>query len=141
MGNCYKAQQASIQSREFALQKNRTGWLDLFADDAIVQDPVGISPLDPAGQGHRGKEAIAAFYDRVIANSNMEFVIEHSIPAGDACANLVELKNTIADNAVLETTMIVVYTANDEGKLVLLQAYWEYDKLQQQMDKLFGGQG
>ena len=29
-------------------------WLALFAPDAIVQDPVGPSRLDPDGRGHRG---------------------------------------------------------------------------------------
>ncbi|MEE8164644.1 MAG: nuclear transport factor 2 family protein, partial [Myxococcota bacterium] len=36
-------------------------WLDLFADDAIVQDPYGPSPMDPDGKGHVGKQAIAKF--------------------------------------------------------------------------------
>ena len=139
MGNCYKAQQASFKSREFSLGKNREGWLALFAEDALVQDPVGVSPLDPTGLGHKGKEAIGNFYDLVIANSNMDFVIESSIPAGDSCANVVDLKNTISAGMVIETRMVVVYTANDEGKLVSLQAYWEYSKVEEQLDKLFAG--
>ncbi len=139
MGNCYKAQEASFKSREFSLAKNREGWLGLFAEDAIVQDPVGVSPLDQTGLGHKGKEAIGKFYDLVIANSNMEFVIESSIPAGDSCANVVDLKNKISADVVIETQMIVVYTANDEGKIVSLQAYWEYSKVQEQFDKLAAG--
>jgi hypothetical protein len=42
MGNCLKAQEASFKSRDFSLSKNRDGWLGLFADDAVVQDPVGV---------------------------------------------------------------------------------------------------
>ena len=138
MGNCLKAQEASFKSREYSLGKNREGWLGLFTDDAIVQDPVGVSPLDPTGLGHKGKEAISQFYDMVIANSNMEFVIESSIPAGDSCANVVDLKNKVSDDVIIETRMVVIYTANDEGKLVSLQAYWEYGKVQEQLEKLAG---
>lgn len=138
MGNCLKAQAASFKSREYSLAKDKEGWLGLFADDALVQDPVGVSPLDPTGLGHKGKEAIGNFYDMIIANSNMDFVIESSIPAGDSCANVVDLKNTISDDAVIETRMVVIYTANDEGNLISLQAYWEYDKVQEQIDKLMG---
>ena len=51
-----------------------TAWLALFADDAVVEDPVGPSAFDPEGTGHRGPEAIAAFYDNVIgANESIRF--------------------------------------------------------------------
>jgi len=46
---------------------DREAWLALFAEDAVVQDPIGPSAFDPEGKGHRGPEAIAAFYDNVIA--------------------------------------------------------------------------
>lgn len=31
--------------------------------DAVVQDPIGPSPFDPAGDGHRGPEAMRAFWE------------------------------------------------------------------------------
>jgi hypothetical protein len=48
-------------------RKSATAWLALFAADAVVQDPVGQSPLDPVGEGHRGHDAIGRFWDTVIA--------------------------------------------------------------------------
>ncbi len=39
-------------------------WLALFTPDAVVEDPVGPSRLDPAGQGHRGHDGIGRFWDR-----------------------------------------------------------------------------
>ena len=33
---------------------DRAAWLALFADDAVVEDPVGPSAFDPEGHGHRG---------------------------------------------------------------------------------------
>ncbi|HUZ51286.1 MAG TPA: nuclear transport factor 2 family protein [Streptosporangiaceae bacterium] len=49
--------QAAVQA------KDREAWLSLFAPDAVVADPIGPSPLDPAGHGHRGLAAITAFFE------------------------------------------------------------------------------
>ena len=48
---------------------DRDGWLALFAEDGVVEDPVGVSPLDPTGLGRRGKAAIAKFWDDVISHN------------------------------------------------------------------------
>ena len=63
MPNCYLALEASRKSGKYVVEGNKQAWLDLFADDAIVQDPVGVSPLDPTGLGHQGKGAIEAFWN------------------------------------------------------------------------------
>ncbi len=39
----------------------------VFADDAIVEDPIGPSVFASEGVGHRGRGAIAAFWDKAIA--------------------------------------------------------------------------
>jgi SnoaL-like domain len=63
-------------------------WLSLFAPDAVVEDPIGPSPLDPEGVGHRGPAAIAAFYDTVIAPAGrITFQIERSYLCGDGLAD------------------------------------------------------
>jgi len=129
MGNCYKAQEASYRSREYAMAKDKERWLNLFTDNAVVQDPVGVSPLDPTGLGHKGKEAIAQFWDMVIAPTEMDFRIQSSHPAGDECANFVHLINKLPGGIEIDMHMVVVYTANDEGKITNLKAYWEYEKV------------
>ena len=130
-----KAQELSYLSRKFAIGKNKEAWLDLFAEDAVVQDPVGVSPLDEVGNGHIGKEAIAAFYDVTIANSNIAFDIKESIPCGDECANFVEISNDI-NGAIIATKMIVIYRVNSDDKIVSLRAFWEYKELESQLAKL-----
>jgi len=40
---------------EAVLRRSKEDWLALFAEDAIVEDPVGTSMFDPDGTGHRGK--------------------------------------------------------------------------------------
>ena len=39
-------------------------WLALFTPNAVVEDPVGPSLLDPEGKGHHGHDGIAKFWDQ-----------------------------------------------------------------------------
>ena len=44
----HPAQRAAALSARYASERNKAAWLDLYAEDALIQDPVGVSPLDPA---------------------------------------------------------------------------------------------
>jgi len=130
-----KAQELGFLSRDYAVAKDKQNWLDLFAEDAIVQDPIGKSPLDPVGDGHKGKEAIEKFYDMVIANGNIEFNILESIPCADECANFAQIVNIVGD-VKIETQMIVIYRVNSNDKIVSLRAFWDYKSMEEQLLKL-----
>ena len=131
-----KAQELGFLSRDYAVAKDKQNWLDLFAEDAIVQDPIGKSPLDPVGEGHKGKEAIENFYDTVIANGNIEFNILESIPCADECANFAQIINIVGD-VKIETKMIVIYRVNSDDKIVSLRAFWDYEKMEDQLKAIF----
>lgn len=109
--------------------KDRDAWLGLFAPDAIVADPIGPSPLDPAGQGHRGLAAIAAFYDSVIApNERISFEIERSYLCGDEVADVGIIRTTLPGGEhVVVVRGVYTYRADGNGKLAALRAYWEFD--------------
>ena len=127
------AQAASRRSAEYVSRGNREAWLALFAEDAVVQDPVGVSPLDPSGEGHRGQAAIADFWQQTIAGNAIAVEILSSHPAGEECANVVSLHNRMASGAEFRLQMVVVYRANVEGKIVSLKAYWDFNALLQQL--------
>ncbi len=135
MPNCYKAQKASYKSIEYAAAKEKESWLDLFSNDAVIQDPVGESPLDPTGLGHRGRDAISKFWDMIIAPGNASFTLQSSLPAGDECANVAKVINRMPGGVEINVDMVVIYTANDDGKLTSLKAYWEYQKVQDALEK------
>jgi len=120
----------SKQSMAMTEAKDREGWLALFADDAVVEDPVGPSMFDPDGMGQRGKEAITAFYDTVISQSeSLKFTIRQSIECGDEVANIGEIRITLPGNQVGTVQIANIYKVNAEGKLVSLRSFWEQDKL------------
>jgi len=124
----HPARTASIRSIEFVQSKDREGWLSLWDEHAVIEDPVGPSPLDREGRGQRGLEAIAAFYDRVIAPSDLRFCIRQSFACGQECANVGTITTRMANGAVSRTELVMVYRVNDLGKIVSLRAYWEFDQ-------------
>ena len=130
-----KAQELSFLSRDYAVAKDKQSWLALFDQDALVQDPIGKSPLDPEGNGHQGIAAIEKFYDTVIANGDIEFTIIESIPCADECANYAQIVNLVGDIKI-ETKMIVIYRINSNNKIESLRAFWDYQKMENQLNEL-----
>ncbi|MDC0129501.1 hypothetical protein OAI52_03450 [Gammaproteobacteria bacterium] len=130
-----KAQELSFLSRDYAVAKDKENWLALFTKDALVQDPIGKSPLDLEGNGHKGIAAIEKFYDTVIANGDIEFTIIESIPCADECANYAQIVNLVGDIKI-ETKMIVIYRINSNNKIESLRAFWDYQKMENQLNEL-----
>jgi steroid Delta-isomerase len=122
------ARELGLRSRAAVKARDRDGWLDLFAEDGFVQDPIGPSPFDPEAKGHHGKEAIAAFYDNVIASSEaIDFEIEQSYLCGDEVADVGIIRTTLAGGkhqAVVRG--VYTYRSNGAGKLASLRAFWEF---------------
>jgi steroid Delta-isomerase len=96
----------------------------------VVQDPIGPSPFDPAGDGHRGPAAIAAFYDTVIApNEQITFEIERSYLCGDEVADVGIIRTVLPGGThVAVVRGVYTYRATGTGQLAALRAYWEFDK-------------
>src|SRR5579863_8880658 len=124
------ARELGVLSRAAVHARDRDGWLDLFADDAVVQDPIGPSPFDPEGTGHRGKAAISKFYDEVIAPSEkISFEIQGSYLCGDEVADVGVIRTTLAGGThVAVVRGVYTYRSNGAGKLAALRAYSEFDK-------------
>ncbi|WP_040811776.1 nuclear transport factor 2 family protein [Nocardia concava] len=120
----HPARRAGLASQDAVRAKRRDEWLSLFADDARVEDPVGISPYDPVGEGHSGYAAIAAFWDKAIEPSAIEFFWADSFACGDEAAFTGTIRSARAD-VVVEVDLVAVYRVNAAGKIVALRAFWE----------------
>lgn len=117
-----QASMAAVESGD------RQAWLALFAEDAVVEDPIGPSAFDPEGRGHRGIEAIAAFYDHVIAvNESITFTINQSYLCGDEAANVGVIRIAFAGGSAVEVDGIYIYRRSTDGKIASLRAFWEPD--------------
>jgi steroid Delta-isomerase len=119
-----QASMAAVEARD------REGWLALFAEDGSVEDPIGPSAFDPEGRGHRGREAIAAFYDTVIAaNESITFAIRQSFLCGDEAANVGVIRITFAGGSAVEVDGIYIYRRSPDDKIASLRAFWEADAI------------
>ena len=125
----HPARDASLRSMEAIEAGDRDGWLALFADDALVEDPIGVSALDPSGNGHRGPAAIGEFYDSVIGPNQVRFAITESWAAGFEVANVGRITTTMGDGIVVHTDGVFTYRVDASGHLDALRAYWEMDRL------------
>lgn len=117
------AADASMRAVE---SSNKQAWLDLFAPDGTVEDPIGPSPMDPQGNGHTGRDAIGAFWDANIAGSEIRFHIDRSYRAGPEVANVGSI--TIRRDGMLITVEgVFCYCVDHQGKLRSLRAFWNAD--------------
>ena len=123
----HPARAAAERSMAAVEAGDRDGWLALFADGAVVEDPIGVSPMDPTGAGHHGRDAIAAFYDAVIAPNQVRFAIRESHAAGDEVANVGAITTTFPDGSRAIVEGVYTYRVDAVGSLVALRAYWELD--------------
>jgi steroid delta-isomerase len=129
MSQEHPARLASQKSRAAVMAKRKEDWLALFAPDAVIEDPIGKSPIDPVGDGHRGPAAISAFWDKQIEPVTIAFEVHHSWACGMECANVLTLTITMPNGMKALCNGVFTYKVNDEGKLVSLRGHWEFDQM------------
>ena len=97
---------------------DRDGWLALFTDHAVLEDPVGSAP-------HEGREAIAAFWDAVHARTERGTVRMTQGPAvcGLEAAWAFELDVTVKGRRSL-VGIIDHGTFAEDGRIRRIRAFW-----------------
>jgi steroid delta-isomerase len=123
------ARLAAWRSMQAVTGGRKDEWLELFAADAVVEDPVGASGFDPEGKGHHGHDGISAFWDKAIAQvERFQFTIRDSHAAGDECANVGTITTYLPGNYRVDTDGVFVYRVNEDGKIASMRAFWEVDR-------------
>jgi steroid Delta-isomerase len=98
--------------------------LDLFRHDAVWHDPVGAPP-------HVGHEGIGAFWDQ--AHEMAESIVlepRYVVVAGDEGVLAFEIHARTAGGTMI-IDAVEVFTVDDDGKIVLLKAYWDMAQARQ----------
>jgi hypothetical protein len=125
----HPAREASIRSMTAIEAADPDAWVALFADDAVVEDPVGPSAFDPDGNGHRGRAAIRAFYDNVISMGRVSFSIRESYAAGNEVANVGTITTAFEGGAKAHVDGVFTYRVSNTGEIVALRAIWSMDEM------------
>ena len=126
----HPARRAGLLSQKHVSEGNRDAWLDLFAEDGMIADPVGVSPLDPEGDGHRGKAAIARFYDEFISMGKVSFDYPRSYACANECAFIGTVYTKIGAHPERASEGVFLYRVDDAGKILSLRAFWEFERPQ-----------
>jgi steroid delta-isomerase len=125
----HPARTASRRSMDAVTRGAKEEWLTLFAEDGVVEDPVGVSMFDPTGNGHHGRDGIARFWDMTIANvERFQFDIRDSFAAGNEVANVGTITTFLPGGSIVDTEGVFVYRVNEDGLIVSMRAFWETER-------------
>lgn len=125
----HPARDAARRSMDAVSRRDKDRWLGLFAENAVVEDPVGPSMFDPEGRGHHGREAISAFWDASVGVSErIEFLIRDSFAAGAEVANTGVITTTLPDGSAMDAEGVFTYKVDGDGFVLALRAFWEVDR-------------
>jgi steroid delta-isomerase len=108
-----KAYVAAIESRD------REGWLDGFAPDATLVDPV---PAPPAV----GREAIAGVWDTMAAAADrFTMEIHDTHVGGDQAAVVFTLTVAAEGGGGMAFDGVEIFTVDGEGRITEARSYWD----------------
>lgn len=134
MTHSHAAIEAHLKSINCAQNGEKESWLALFADDAVLHDPVGPSPHDPTGEGFRGKARLETFWETMIGPSNTHIVSHQQIASGpNDCACIATATNTLSENLSITIEMVVAYQVNTAGLITSLRAFWDQEAIAKQV--------
>ncbi|HEX7303516.1 nuclear transport factor 2 family protein [Lentzea sp.] len=123
------ARVASWRSMDAVVRGAKEEWLALFAEDAVVEDPVGPSMFDASGLGHHGVAGISGFWDMAIGPvERFEFEIYDSFAAGSECANVGVIRAFLPGGASVSTEGVFVYRVGEDGLIRSVRAFWETER-------------
>jgi steroid delta-isomerase len=97
--------------------------VELYAEDATVEDPVG-------GEVHIGRQAIRGFYTS-IENIKAQTEVETLRALGQEAAFHWRLSIDLGNGSGMRIDIISVMTFDDECKIASMKAYWGPDNVTQ----------
>jgi steroid delta-isomerase len=111
---------------------DREGWLALMADDVVVEDPIGEAVTNPDGNGVRGKEALAAFYDANIGPNQLTVTREETFASSSPTeiAYILVLHTKFPNGFTATVRGVFTYRVDDAGLITNLRGYWNMDAMQ-----------
>ncbi|MBB3048550.1 hypothetical protein FHR99_002824 [Litorivivens lipolytica] len=115
---------------------NKPEWLSLFADCAVVEDPVGSKPQinlpDDSGQS-----PLSRFYETFIAANDIRFDVDYDVVCSGAVVRDLDIEIRMSEKVKVRVPMHLLYeltTENGEVRIKRLAAHWELQPmLRQQM--------
>jgi steroid delta-isomerase len=100
---------------------DRDAFLDVFADDGVIVDPVG----SPA---HSGRQARGAFWDTVHQlTDRMTFHVKDVVVCGNEAAMVFRIHAGSGEGGI-QIDAVDVFEVDDDGKVTLMKAFWDMSR-------------
>jgi steroid delta-isomerase len=105
-------------------------WLSLLADDVVIEDPIGVAPSNPTGEGFRGRSEAEKFWELGPGAAESILIQAHQ---SHACANqaahVLTLRSRFPGGTLITVNGIFTYTVDEAGKISALRGYWSMDDM------------
>lgn len=120
-------------SPDIASRHDKDGWLALYADDAVLEDPVGTPSSHRGRRRGRLGDEVGRFYEAFIARSSIDMIVRKDIVSDMHVFRAVDIHTTN-----LKTGMEMVVPANLLYEIVVrgeglairrMQAHWELNRM------------
>jgi hypothetical protein len=116
-------------------EHDKAGWLDLFARDAVVEDPVGSAPHRKGRRARGGDDELGRFYETFIAPNEIGFEVLEDLVAGAEVVRDVRIHTKLSTGLEIAVPAYLVYELVEEGgevRIARLAAHWELARLSAQ---------
>jgi steroid delta-isomerase len=108
--------------------KRRAAWLAGFADDALLEDPVGHVP------SRRGADELAGFWDVAIAGmESVRFEVRRMHEGPSEALALVDVTARAPGGATAVYDAALHYVFDSHGAIVSLRAFWDLPEVVAQL--------
>jgi hypothetical protein len=115
------------RSPELVLAQDRDGWLGLFADDGVVEDPVGSAPH--ARRPGAGADCpLARFWATFIAGNRIAFDVHGDFAGEDEMLRDVTIRTRLSTGQDLRVPAYLLYQATPTPaglRIARLRAIWD----------------
>ncbi|MBW2235721.1 MAG: nuclear transport factor 2 family protein, partial [Deltaproteobacteria bacterium] len=126
---------AAKASPECVAKHDKAGWLALFAEDGVVEDPVGSAPNRKGrfrGRSRSGDDELGRFYETFIAPNEIRFEVLRDIVSGTEVVRDVLIHTTLSTGLQVSVPAYLIYEMTEEDgeiRIARLAAHWELPRL------------
>lgn len=120
------------RSPALASAHDKAGWLELFADGAVVEDPVGTAPHQKGSRYRGDDDELGRFYDTFIAPNEIRFEVREDILAPPEVVRDVVIHTRLGSGLDLSVPARLLYevTSRRGGlQIARLAAHWELRRM------------
>lgn len=114
---------------------DKAGWLALFAEDGVVEDPVGSAPNRKGrfrGRSESGDDELGRFYETFIAPNQIRFEVLRDLVTDTDVVRDVLIHTTLSTGLQVTVPAYLIYEmAEEDGEIRIarLAAHWELPRL------------